>query len=332
MPLLRSVTVLEPQARRVTAAEVAGAPHWRSVCELPDGQPADMAVDCGRAAVAAAKVDVSQVDWLLHSGSGPQAAVGWPVHHHIRERVLGSHGDAFEVRQYCATGLTNWMLASHLVADGRSIICTGADNWSWGDRFVRTRSNGGRPFADVAHAAVIDDREGFGAFRGSGTTSQSGQADLWRTRSAFWEAPREADLARAYGRAYEARTPESDVGYVRMLAHAVTTALTASHLSPQYVTHFVPPMSGSGEPFRTLAKTMDLPWSDELHQHGLETGYPGVSTQAAGLVALAESKGLPQDSIVLLLAAEYQVSATAVVLDVVRAPLISVIDGIRMLA
>jgi hypothetical protein len=71
---------------------------------------------------------------------------------------------------------------------------------------------------------------------------------------------------------------------------------------------------------------MGLPWEDSLYQNNLDNGYLGVSTQAAGMVRLAASGSLGADSIVLLLAAEYQLSATAIVLHIIRPPAVS-IDG-----
>jgi hypothetical protein len=107
------------------------------------------------------------------------------------------------------------------------------------------------------------------------------------------------------------------------MVQAVTTALTEAHLSSQYVTHFVPHSSASGEPYRSVAKAIDLPWAESLHQDNLDHGYLGVSTTVAGLVHLAESGDLHADSIVVLLAAEYQLSATAAVLHIIRPPVVS---------
>jgi hypothetical protein len=52
----------------------------------------------------------------------------------------------------------------------------------------------------------------------------------------------------------------------------------------------------------------------------------------AGLVQLAESGELQEDSIVLLLAAEYQLGATAVVLHIIKPPVVSVDGLIRTIA
>jgi 3-oxoacyl-[acyl-carrier-protein] synthase III len=116
-----------------------------------------------------------------------------------------------------------------------------------------------------------------------------------------------------------------------MMMQAVTTALTQTHISPQYVTHFVPHSSTSGEPYRSVAKAVDLPWAESLHQNDLDHGYLGVSTEVTGLVHLAESGSLHADSIVLLLAAEYQLSATAVLLRIIEPPVVS-IDGVIRIA
>ena len=98
------------------------------------------------------------------------------------------------------------------------------------------------------------------------------------------------------------------------------------------MTHFVPHSSASGEPYRSVAKTVGLPWAESLHRNSLDHGYLGVSTEVAGLVYLAKSDALQADSIVLLLAAEYQLSATALLLRIIRPPLVSVDGHIRTAA
>jgi len=77
---------------------------------------------------------------------------------------------------------------------------------------------------------------------------------------------------------------------------------------------------------------MGLPWSMALHEHALDHGYLGVSMQAEGLVYLAQAGALKQGSIVLLLASEYQLSATAIVLRVMRAPRFSEDAMVRMIS
>jgi hypothetical protein len=111
-----------------------------------------------------------------------------------------------------------------------------------------------------------------------------------------------------------------------MLVRAVTAALTDANLSPQYVTHFVPHSTHSGEPYRSVAAAVGLPWAESLHQHNLDHGYLGVSTQPAGLMRLAKDGALNTDSIVLLLAVEHDVSATAIAVRIAQPPLLSM-DG-----
>ena len=92
---------------------------WRGVCEYPGGTPAQMAVHAGRAALASAEASAADVGWLVHAGSGPQGSQGWPVHHHIQHGIVGCHGNAVEVKQNCAGGLTSWLLGSRLLDEGR---------------------------------------------------------------------------------------------------------------------------------------------------------------------------------------------------------------------
>jgi 3-oxoacyl-[acyl-carrier-protein] synthase III len=323
---IQSLGLLLPAARPTSPQEVASAPQWRAVCECPDQPPAEMAIQVGRAALASSASAPSDVDWVVHCGSGYQGSMGWPVHHHIQQGLIGSHGNAFGVQQYCAGGLTSWLVADRLAGSGNAVMCTGADNWSWDDRFSTSRSVGGEPFSDVAHAAVLSTRSGFAKFLGTGTASRPDQSHPWRTREAFWEHATMVDFQTIFAGVAGSRTREESRDSFRMLATAAATALRNAHLSPQYVTHFVPHSSGSGEPYRFLAKVIDLPWAESLHQHNLDHGYLGVSTQAAGLVRLAQMGGLSTDSIVLLLAAEYQLSATAIVLGITRPPVVS-IDG-----
>jgi 3-oxoacyl-[acyl-carrier-protein] synthase III len=285
-----------------------------------------MAIEVGRSALAAAAVPPSDVEWLIHCGSGYQGSPGWPVHHHVQHGVIGKHGNGFEVRQLCAGGLTSWLVADRLAVAGAAVICTGADNWSWTDRFGASRSVGGEPFSDVAHAAVFSMRGGFAKILGAGTASRPEQSQPWQTREAFWEHATMADFRSTFARVAGSRTPAAARDSFDMLVDATATALKEAQISPQYVTHFVPHSSRSGEPYRSVAKVLELPWAESLHQNNLDSGYLGVSTQAAGLMALAQTGSLTQDSIVLLLAAEYQLSATAIVLRITRPPAVS-IDG-----
>jgi 3-oxoacyl-[acyl-carrier-protein] synthase III len=286
-----------------------------------------MAIHVGRATLAAASSAPSDIGWIIHCGSGYQGSAGWPVHHHIQDGIIGRYGNAVELRQYCAGGLTSWVIADRMTSSGSAVICTGADNWSWEDRFATSRADGGEPFSDVAHAAVISAQSGFAKVLGIGTASCPGQSGPWRTRQAYWEHTSRDDFRAAYSRAVGSRSEDANRESFNMLVRAVSTALTQTHISAQYVTHFVPHCSASGEPYRSLAKAADLPWSESLHQDNLDNGYLGVSTEVAGLMRLAESGDLHADSIVLLLAAEYQLSATAVVLGIIRPPVMSV-DGI----
>jgi 3-oxoacyl-[acyl-carrier-protein] synthase III len=279
-----------------------------------------MAVQAGKAALAAADADVDGARWLLHAGVGPQGSQGWPVHHHIQNEVVGGHGNALELKQNCAGGLTSWLLASRLLDGAGYAICTGADNWSWSDRLATCRAVGGEPFSDVAYSTVISQQGGFAKLMGSGTASCPDMADDWRIHDSFWENTRTDDFHNAYARATALRSDESLRQSFQMFGCAINAALVDARISPQYVDHFVPQGSDTGQPFRSLANLFGLPWSKALHRHTLDHGYLGVSTQADGLVSLARAGCLKKDSIVLLLAAEYQLSATAVILRIVGPP------------
>jgi 3-oxoacyl-[acyl-carrier-protein] synthase III len=324
---VEAVGLLLPASRPTTPDEVASAPNWRAVCECRHGSPADMAIHVGRATLAAAGSAPSDIGWVIHCGSGYQGSLGWPVHHHIQDGIVGRHGSALELRQYCAGGLTSWAVADPMASSGNAVICTGADNWSWDDRFATSRSVGGEPFSDVAHATVISPRAGFAKILGTATASCPEQSSPWRTRDAYWEPATMDDFQAAYARAVDSRTSDASRDSFHMLVHAATTVLSETHLSPQYVTHFVPHSSTSGEPYRSVAKAVGLPWAESLYQNNLDHGYLGVSSEVAGLVQLAESGELQPDSIVILLAAEYQLSATAVVLSIIQPPVVSV-DGL----
>ena len=327
MAFVEAIGLLLPAPRPTNREEVASAPHWRAVCECPDGCPADMAIHVGRATLAAAGCAPRDIGWVIHCGSGYQGSAGWPVHHHIQHGIIGHHGNALELRQYCAGGLTSWVMADLMAARGSAVICTGADNWSWDDRFVTSRSVGGEPFSDVAHATVISPRVGFAKILATATASCPGQSAPWRTREAYWEHAGRDDFRAAFARAMASRTWDANRDSFRMLVHAVTRALSQAHISPQYVTHFVPHGSANGQPYRSVATAVCLPWSESLQQNNLGHGYLGVSTEVAGLAHLAESGDLRADSIIVLLAAEYQLSATAVVLSIIKPPAVSV-DGL----
>jgi 3-oxoacyl-[acyl-carrier-protein] synthase III len=330
---LQSAVVLRPRPRPIGAGDVAPDCYWRAVCEYPGGTPADMAVEVGKAALAAADVPAERVQWMLHTGSGPQGSQGWPIHHYIQNAVVGRHGNAMEVKQNCAGGLTSWLVASRLMDDEGVSICTGADNWAWADRLSMFRTSGGEPFSDAAYAAAIGHGGGFAKVLGSATASAPAAADDWRIGEAFWETTTTAEgFSRAYASATAERSEESKRESFGMFVAAVRGALADARLSPQYVTHFVPQASDTGQPFRLLAKVVGLPWHDSLHEHNLDHGYLGVSTHVDGLVHLAEIGSLKRDSIVLLLAAEYQMSATAIILRVTRPPRVSVDGMLRVIS
>lgn len=326
MTFIQSLGVLLPAPRPTTPDEVASVPEWRGVCECRDRTPADMAIEVGRAVLSAAAVPPSEVGWLIHCGSGYQGRAGTPVHHHIQHGVIGRHGNALEVRQLCAAGLTSWLIGDRLAAAGDAVICTGSDNWSWDDRFTLSRSVGGKPLSDVAHATILSPRGGFAKILGTASASCPEQSQHWQTGEAFWDHTTMTELRSALSHVAASRTASAVRDSFDMLVHAATMALKEARVSPQYVTQFVVPGSRSGEPYRTLAQVIDVPWSETLHQNNLDNGYLGVSTQAAGLVQLAKTGRLTADSTVLLLAAEYQLSATAIVLRITRAPAVSV-DG-----
>ncbi|OMC08446.1 hypothetical protein [Mycobacterium sp. SP-6446] len=332
MAFLESVGLLLPASRPTSPQEVASAPAWRGVRELPNGSPADMAIQVGRAALAAAASEPSDIEWVIHCGSGYQGGAGWPVHHHIQDGIVGRHGTAFELRQYCAGGLTSWVIADQLASSGSTVMCTGADNWSWDDRFAISRSLGGPPLSDVAHATVISPRAGFAKLLSTATASCPEQSGPWRTRQAHWEHAGRSDFQAAFSRAVSNRTPDANHDSFRMMVDAVTAALTEAHLSPQYVTHFVPHSSSrSGEPFRSVAKAIGLPWAESLHQSSLGGGDLHVSTEVAGLLELANSGELQTDSIVVMLGTTYSLAATAVVVRIIRPPAVSV-DGVIQIA
>ena len=332
MTSLQSAAVLRPDPRPIPADDLAPECFWRGVCEYPGGTPAQMAMQVGRAALAAAEVRAEQVQWILHTGSGAQGSQGWPMHHHIQHGIVGCHGNAVEVKQNCAGGLTSWLLGSRLLDEDGVSICTGADNWEWTDRFVMTREVRWRTLRRRRVRRHHRTRWGFAKLLGSATASDPAAADDWQIREGFWQT---TDTAEGFGRAYADATSAFggvETGSFRMFVTAVSRALIAARVSPQYVTHFVPQASGSGQPFRALAKVMGLPWQDALHEHKLDHGYLGVSTQVDGLVHLAETGELKKDSIVLLLASEYQFSTTAIVLRVVRPPRVSEDAMVRVIA
>ncbi|OBI09686.1 hypothetical protein A5714_19390 [Mycobacterium sp. E2462] len=332
MTSLEAVAVLRPTPRPIGPGELASDGHWRAVCEYPGSTPAEMAVQAGKAAVAAAHTPVARVRWLVHAGVGPQGGQGWPVHHHIQNGVVGCHGNALELKQNCAGGLTSWLLAARLLDDDGYSVSTGADNWCWSDRFATSKTVGGEPFSDAAHAVVISCGGGFAKLLGSGTASCPQMADDWQGRAGYWEAVDANDFQHVYSRLTATRSLDSMRESLRMFIRAIRAALADANVSAQYVTHFVPQGSDTGQPFRSLANLMGLPWSADLHQHTLDHGYLGVSTQADALVFLAQTGNLKPDSIVMLLAVEYELSATAMVLRVVRPPRVSTDGVMRVVA
>lgn len=327
MTFLRSASVLLPVPRAATMAEVAGAPYWLGVCEYPGHTPAEMAIEVGSAALTAAHALPTQVRWVLHAGASVQGAIGWPVHHHIQHGIVGTNGNALELRQYCAGGLASWVVAAGLLADDAGVVvCTGADNWSFGGRFVSSATTWGEPYSDVAHAEVLSSVEGFAAILGTGTTSLPGRAEQWRLRDNYWEHPTLADYATTYARVSSESTLRSAGETYRMVMEAVKSALADAEIKPTDITHFVPHPTGIGQPYLQIAKTMGLPWSDALYRYHLAHGYLGVSAGTAALIRLAESELLEEGNIILMVATEFQLSSTAVVLRIIRRPALIVHD------
>jgi 3-oxoacyl-[acyl-carrier-protein] synthase III len=318
---LSAVSVLLPEAIPVSE-EVASAPEWRAVCQDPGRTPVDMAIESGKPAIENCRVEPARFDWLIHTGSGPQGTRSWPAHHAIQAALLGSNGNAVEVRQFCAGGLSSWLLADRLRCDDRAVVCTAADNWSWTDRFAVSRNNAGEPGADLASAAVIGP-DGFAQILGSGNASCPEHAEAWRSDDRYWELQPNEEFGAVYARAVASQTASSVAALIAMIRGAILLALDDAGVAPSEVTHFVPPSSRSGQPYRHLARTIGLPWSDDLYQFHLDHGYLSVSAQAAALVRLAEAGSLTAGSTVLLTATEYNVSATAMVLRISKSPELS---------
>jgi 3-oxoacyl-[acyl-carrier-protein] synthase III len=315
---LSAVSVLLPDAVPVSE-EVASAPEWRAVCQDPGRTPVDMAIESGRPAVKSCRIEPERFDWLIHTGSGPQGTRSWPAHHAIQSALLGSNGNAMEVRQFCAGGLSSWVLAERLRHRDRAVVCTAADNWSWTDRFAVSRKNGGEPGADLASAAVIGP-DGFAQILGSGNASCPEHSEAWRSDDRYWELQPNEEFSVVYARAVAGQTAVSVAALVKMIRYAILLALDDAAVSPSEVTHFVAPSSRRGEPYRHIAGRIGLPWSDDLYRFHLEHGYLSVSAQAAALVRLAEAGALTAGSTVLLTATEYNVSATAMVVRISRSP------------
>jgi 3-oxoacyl-[acyl-carrier-protein] synthase III len=299
--------------------EVASVPEWRAVCQDPGRTPVDMAIESGRPAVEYCGIEPDRFDWLIHTGSGPQGTRSWPAHHAIQSALLGSHGNAFEVRQFCAGGLSSWVLAQRLRHSDRAVVCTAADNWSWTDRFAVSRKHRGEPGADVASVAVIGP-DGFAQLLGAGDASCPEHADAWFTDDRYWELQPNEEFRGVYARALSSQTAASVSALINMIGKAIQLALDDADVQPSEVTHFVVPSSRTGQPFRHVARRIGLPWSGDLYRFHLEHGYLSVSSQAAALVSLAKAEELTVGSTVLLTAVEYNVSATALVLRITRSP------------
>lgn len=315
---LSAVSVLLPEAIPVSD-EVASVPEWRAVCQDPGRTPVDMAIEAGRPAVENCSIEPDRFDWVIHTGSGPQGTRSWPAHHAIQAALLGSYGNAFEVRQFCAGGLSSWVLAQRLRHSERAVVCTAADNWSWTDRFAVSRKHRGEPGSDLASAAVIGP-DGFAQILGAGNASCPEHAEAWFSDDRYWELQPNEEFRAVYARALSSQTSSSVSASIKMVANAIRLALDDAEVSPSEVTHFVAPSSRSGQPFRHVARRIGLPWSDDLYRFHLEHGYLSVSAQAAALVSLGKAGALRVGSTVLLTATEYNVSATALVLRITRPP------------
>ncbi|AYM40716.1 hypothetical protein DYE20_03320 [[Mycobacterium] chelonae subsp. gwanakae] len=325
---LTAVSALLPTARAVTDEEVRAVPKWRGIAEYPGATPVDMAVEVGRSAVVHGGRALSEFDWVIHAGSGYQGARTWPVHHAIQHAVLGDRGNALEVRQYCAGGLTSWVLAADICKPGRSVLCTAADNWSWTDRFAVSREIAGEPFADVASAGVLSASSGFARVIGAGSSSRPAHAEAWQASGRFWEQMDKDEFCQVYANAQSKWDTKSSRETVEMIAEAIADAIARAGLSPTEVTLFVTPSSYRGEPYRYLAGRFGIPWNEYLHQFHLEHGYLSVSGQACAIVHSASAGLLTDGANILVVATEYNVSCTAMVIRIDRNPQIVVSDSV----
>ena len=261
---LSAVSVLLPEALPVSE-EVASAPEWRAVCQAPGRTPVDMAIEAGRPAVENCTFEPDLFDWLIHAGSGPQGTRSWPAHHAIQSALLGSNGNAFEVRQFCAGGLLSWVVAERMRHGDRAVVCTAADNWSWTDRFAVSRNDSGEPGADLASAAVVGPT-GFGQILGSGNADRPEAAEAWRSDDRYWELQPNEEYRDIYARALASQTASSVSAMIQMMRKAIQCALDDAGVEAADVTHFVPPSSRTGQPYRHVARRLGLPWSDDLYQ------------------------------------------------------------------
>ena len=190
-----------------------------------------------------------------------------------------------------------------------------------------SRSIGGEPGADLASAAVIGP-DGFARILGYGNASCPEHAEAWYSDDRYWELQPNEEFSAVYARAVSSQTSSSVAALVEMIRNAMLSALDDAGVSPSDVTHFVAPSSRTGEPYRHLAGEIGLPWSDDLYKFHLEHGYLSVSAQAAALARLAEAGSLTEGSTVLLVATEYNVSTTAMVVRMSRSPEVLVRDQV----
>jgi hypothetical protein len=100
-----------------------------------------MAVEVDRAAFASADVDAHEMQWVLHAAVGPQEGPGRPVHGHIQNGIVGSNGNALQVKQNCAVTFTTWVFAAQLTEEAGVSVCAGAGTWSSTDRFAVPRGD-----------------------------------------------------------------------------------------------------------------------------------------------------------------------------------------------
>jgi 3-oxoacyl-[acyl-carrier-protein] synthase III len=325
---LSAVSVLLPNAIPTTD-EVGSAPEWRAVSQYPGRSPVDMAIEAGVPAIERCGIPVDRFDWLVHAGSGPQGTRSWAAHHAVQAALIGAHGNALELRQFCAGGLTSWLVADGMRRGDRAVVCTAADNWSWTDRFAASRRDGGEPGADVASAAVIGP-SGFARIIGHGNASRPEHAEAWRSDDRFWRDQPAEEYRRAYATAMSRQTVASVAALVALIREAITAAIDTAGIGAADVTHFVPPSSRSGEPYRHVARALGLPWDDGLYRFHLDHGYLSVSAPAAAMLTLCRAGALTPGAVVLLVATEYNISATAVALRIVATPTVAARDSVTV--
>ncbi|WP_157896299.1 hypothetical protein [Mycobacteroides chelonae] len=144
-------------------------------------------------------------------------------------------------------------------------------------------------------------------------------ADEWKPHDRYWENIDLDQFGATLGGVMQGRNTSSTLEFATLALQVVNTALGRARIRGQDVSYFIPPPgAGSGGIYHRLASISGLPWTPSIQDFYLDHGYLAGAAQAAALIDLCDE--LHAGATVLMMATEYNVGCTAVILRIQSDP------------